>query len=392
MAVSVNYDEKRKKYVWRARASINGKQKERSGACKLKREAQDAGNKAYNDLLRQEKNSIDFDANLLISDALKEWLATVKHGTISWQTERIYAGHIKNNIIPFIGHIKVVKLNSINYQRFIIALVNKKFSKGTIKLINTIMYNFLKFMIDDMRVIDHNVAANPKINIKENDKKEDEQNMYYDDEELNLIFKFSRKLIKNERNRICADIFEVLLYTGIRINELLAIQETDFNKEKKTLIINKQLSYKSPMSNPTFIPLKTKDSYREIAINKRVQEIFNERILSNKKMRLRLPSGAVKKQFMFCYDGMPIGVHTVRYYLKKTCTAANVRYHTKHAIHAFRHTHIKHLVEANIPHVTIKKRVGHSRSSSVTLHYMHSDESMDKQANNLYEKLISERF
>lgn len=392
MAVSVNYDEKRKKYVWRARASINGKQKERSGACKLKREAQDAGNKAYNELVRQEKNAVEYDGTLTIEQSIIEWLNEYKHGTISPRTEAIYLSHINRHIIPYLGKIKVVKLNKLIYQKFITDLAKKGYAKSTIKLINAVMFNFLDFMIHEMRMIDYNCASKIKIKTDETNKQEDEKNMFYTDDEIKLIFEYSRKIAKNERNEICADFYEVLLYTGLRFNELLALQEEDYNPDTHTITINKQLQYKNQVSKPDFIPLKTNDSYREIIVNERTIEIFKHRMLVNKKTKLRMPSHLIKKNFMFSYNGSTIGSNGVRYYLRKVCEKAKVSYHDKHAIHAFRHTHIKQLVEAGVPHVTIKQRVGHARNSNMTYHYMHSDEKMQSIAAEKYSALISERF
>ncbi|MBC1522446.1 site-specific integrase [Listeria aquatica] len=392
MAVSVNYDEKRKKYVWRARASINGKQKERSGACKLKREAQDAGNKAYNELVRQEKASIVYDNNLTIKDSIKEWLYEYKHGTISVKTEKIYRGHIKNHIIPHLGNFKVTKLNRITYQKFINKLVEQGYSKKTIRLINAIMCNFLDFMIHEMRMIDYNCASKIKIKTDETNKQEDEKNMFYTDDEIKLIFEYSRKLIKNTRNEVCADFIEVLLYTGLRVSELLAIQEEDYDAKSGTISINKQLSPDHQINNPIFTPLKTEDSYREVILDSRTKKIIQKRLLINKKEKLRLPPNIIQHDFIFSCSGSTIGRSAVRRYIHKICKASGVRYHEKHAIHAFRHTHIKQLVEAGVPQVVIQKRIGHSKNSAITAHYMHTDNKMNELASKNYEKLISDRF
>lgn len=388
---TIKFDEKRKKYVWRARLMVNGKQKERSGACKLKKNAETAANKAYNELLRLEKNQVTLAHDLTIKESILDWLQEYKHGTISPQSENAYRSHLKNHILPYLGTIKVTKLNYITYQKFINHLISIGLAKRTIKVINAIVVNYLDFMVHKMRLIDYNVASKVEINIKE-DTTEDEKNMFYTDEEVKKILKCGRELSKKERNETCVDAFEVLLHTGLRISELLALQEEDYNSKTNTITINKQLSRIKLVTDPKFIPLKTPDSYREIAVDTKTAEIIKKRIIKNKKNRLRLPPSVIKGHFLFSKNGAAITPDRLRYFLKQICQISGVRYHTRHSLHAFRHTHIKHLVEANVPLVTIKRRVGHSRTSDITQHYMHSDDKMVQLASEKYEQLISKKF
>lgn len=389
MAVTVKYDEKRKKYVWRARASVNGQQKERSGACKLKREAQEEGDNAYSNLIRLAKNQIEYDHNLTIEEGITDWFNNYKKGVISESSAILYRSHIKNHIIPELGSYRIVKLNKIVYQKFINRL-SEKYAKKTIELINQIFYNFLEFMIHDMRIIDYNIAS--KVKIQTNTLPKQDESMYYTDDELKKIIQYSRECAKNDKQVICADIYEVLFLTGLRISELLGLQEEDFDASNKLLNISKQLSNIQSSNKPKLTKLKTKDSYRQVIIDERVISILKRRMLENKKDKLRLPARFIVDNYLFSYQGYPLYSGYLRDHLKRVCKRANVKYRDNHALHAFRHTHVKHLIEAGVPEVSIQKRIGHAKSSSVTRIYTHSDLKMNELAAENFSKLISERF
>lgn len=390
MAVTVKYDKNKKTWRWRARATIHGKQKERTGTSEKKGVAQERGNKAYSDLIKLETANVDYDSNVTIGESILEWFNEYKKNLLSESSSAIYNGHIKNHIIPQLGSIKLLKLNRITYQKFINSLVAKDYAKKTIQLINTIMINYLNFMINDMRMIDYNVAS--KIAIKTKKIHENDADMYYTDEQLRLLFEFSHKLAKTKKQHLYADIFEVLTFTGLRVNELLGLQEEDYDSSKNILKINKQLSNIKAVSQPKLVDLKTKESYREIIINERVKDILKRRLHENKKMRLRVPQHLLKHNFLFGSDGTAIYAVYLREYLKQVCIASGVEYHKKHAIHGFRHTHVKQLIESGVPEVSIQKRIGHAKSSNVTRRYTHSDDKMNIMAVEKYDKLISERF
>lgn len=387
MGFSVKYNEKRNKWIWRARVTINSKQYEKSGSADKQQDAELEGSQVYAKLVKEKSsNFVEIDRNITLEELINEWFKTYKENKLSSNTIISYRWAMENYIIPVLGFIQVTKINRLMYQKFINSLINKEYAVSTVKLIHSVVNNCLSFALHDLRLIDYNPTE--KIVIKANTKKElvTEHKMYYSNEELTKLYKTA----KDTEKAVIADLILFLPRTGLRIGEALGLMVEDYNEENGTLTINKQLLNRATQTNIIFAKTKTETSNRTIYVDTETEKIIKRRILDNKKAKLRHPEIECQYNFLFAYLNKPIMHSRFRYALTRISSRAGVENYRGRSAHAFRHTHVKNLVEAGVPEVTIQQRIGHSKDSTVTKQYMHSDEGMNKRAVEQYEEFMAQ--
>lgn len=389
MGFTVKFNEKRNKWIWRARVSFNGKQHEKSGSANDRTDAELEGSQVYAKLVKEKAtSSIEINRKITLEELLQEWFKTYKEGKMSTNTIISYKWCIEKHIIPKLGYLQVTKMNRLMYQKYINSLINQEYSVNTVKLIHSVVNNCLTFALHDLRLIDYNPTE--KIVIKANSKKEVVSNnkMYYSSEEITKLYNTAKATEK----AVIADLILFLPRTGLRIGEALGLTVEDYNEENGTLTINKQLLNRATQTNIIFAKTKTKTSNRTIYLDTETEKIIKRRILDNKKTKLRHPEIDCGYNFLFSYLNKPILHSRFRYTLERISLHAGVENFRGRSVHAFRHTHVKNLVEAGVPEVTIQQRIGHSKDSTVTKRYMHSDEGMNRRAVEQYEKFMTQHL
>ena len=148
--------------------------------------------------------------------------------------------------------------------------------------------------------------------------------------------------------------FNILLYTGIRKGELLALTLSDFTYENKTLNIDKTFSVikgKEVITTP-----KTESSIREVPLPSflcdEIQSYIDLLYEPDDSERIfKYKSGS------FLVDAMEVG-----------CKRTGL---PKIRIHDTRHSHITMLASLLIPNKEIAERVG-QKGNNMVIHYSHS--------------------
>lgn len=155
-------------------------------------------------------------------------------------------------------------------------------------------------------------------------------------EEINYIWDNIDKI----RN---ADIVLILLYTGMRISELLEIQKENIHLEERYMIGG----------------LKTEaGKNRTIPLHKRILPLIQERMnQSNSKHLITNKRGS-----SLSYDNFR------KYYLRDFLEDTKF----EHTIHDTRHTFVSEMARLGIDNLIIKRIVGHS-DKDVTEHYTHKN-------------------
>ena len=175
-----------------------------------------------------EKGIIVDDDGLTVAAWARKWLEVYKHGR-EYNTMESYNGTINTHIIPALGHYKLRDLKAHHIQE----MINERAAAGltrTLELITGALNQMLKQAIKN-EYIYKNAAADivlPKI-----DKPK------------------KRSLTEQEKAQVTsADLDDkakafvfMLLYTGVRRGEALALTTNDIDLENKTIEINKNLIF-----------------------------------------------------------------------------------------------------------------------------------------------------
>lgn len=293
---------------------------------------------------------------------------SVKDKTIT-DYEKLYRIHIKNSCI---SKIKIVDLRKEHLQKYFNLKQQENYKLGTIKLIKGYIGIVLTYA-ENEDIISKNFCKGVKL------KKEvqEEQNKLLTDEEI-------EKLLNSlEEDKQLLTIVKIALGTGMRINEILALTESDFNFNDNSININKTVSKCREYNGNSFktvtkiTPPKTKNSIRICYFPSYLSKDLKEFIKSIKieyfKKGIKYSNNRVlfinKK---FNYINCVFLINKLKKYYEKCNINCS-------GFHILRHTHISKLYRQGINQKIIQQQVGHS-SFDMTMHYTHIENKEQSQA------------
>ncbi|HGO1688913.1 TPA: tyrosine-type recombinase/integrase [Staphylococcus aureus] len=177
---------------------------------------------------------------------------------------------------------------------------------------------------------------------------------------------------------LVASIIELQALTGMRIGEVLALQNSNIDLSNKTIDITGTMHWFKHKGGFGYKDTtKTKGSKRQIAINKRSVDILKKIMLDNKKLA-SWEEKYIDRGFIFTTkNGNPLFTQKINSLLNSA--VQELKINKKITTHTFRHTHISLLVEMNISLKAIMKRVGHTDEKTTIQIYTHVTEKMDKE-------------
>lgn len=286
----------------------------------------------------------------LVSQYFLDWVNLYKKGAVREITLRKYlmTHHWLTQLVPT---LTLAELNRPRYQ----ALINQ-YAKTHEKQTVSDFHHQLKAAILDA-IDEQFISDNPtrKIVIKGKTPSSKRPKFLNQTEITTLIQTL------NLNNEINWDWFILLIIkTGLRFSEALAITPQDIDFHKNTISVNKTWDYKNAGG---FLPTKNKSSIRTVAIDK----IFSKQL-----------KGLIKK----CGQNSPIFVQnsvfnsTVNQHLIRLCKQANIPQIT---LHGLRHTHASLLLFAGVSIASVSKRLGHSTITTTQEIYLHIIQELHNQ-------------
>ena len=208
--------------------------------------------------LRMQYNmGLKIDHNITIGDWASTWVKTYK-SNLAYNTLKMYEDTIRMYVMPTIGHMKLKDIKLAHLQK----IVNDNSSKGrTMKILKlTLMQIFEQAIINDLLV------KNPAKGIQLPTAEPKRLKRALTDEEVNTI-----KLLDFDIKAKC--FVMLLMYTGLRKSEALALTKTDINKENLTINVNKTLVFKVNKSEVKY-STKTKSGVRVVPILEPLRKVL----------------------------------------------------------------------------------------------------------------------
>lgn len=172
-----------------------------------------------------------------VGELMFEWLMVFKKSAI---TPRSFEGDIRNfkvHIEPIIGNMKLDEVNTIAIQQLINEMVDKEYAVATIKKVKHLIGQFFEYAISNNWVL-----QNPTLKIRLRSKdKISTKGSQYKALTPEIRMKFILALGKEPKNYI-KPLCSVLMFSGLRIAEALALQWSDVNFEHKKLKIKQAIT------------------------------------------------------------------------------------------------------------------------------------------------------
>ena len=294
-----------------------------------------------------------------LSELINEWLYQNHFDKIKERSLIKYESAIRNNIIPYFGNAEIENLSPREVQNWINFLKTKKSAKtnnvlspSSINTVAAIMKMAFNYAVD-YEIIDRNPALRLKIQAP----------VYYG----NVIKAFTKEeqiklekyIEKSKRNDYSCII--LVLYTGIRLGELLALTWEDVDFENGTLKITKTAysiktedgTWKYKITKP-----KTRSSVRDIPLSSFIVDKL-------KQMRRNRKS----EKILCSEDGQDLSYIAVVRRFSRLLVRLKIRPLT---FHSLRHTFATRALENNMDVKTLSEILGHSNVSTTLNIYVHS--------------------
>ena len=403
-------------------APVDGKRKyiNKSGF-KSKREAMEAGVKAYNEYF--ETGHSFKPSTMSYSDYLDYWLKNYCYVNLKYHTIQAYSNIIKNHIKPRLGFYRLSQIQTSTLQEVVNAIyLEKGFSKNFMHNILKVLKGSFKYANESAQFIKDNPAV--KVTMPKYDEPEKDPSHIFTAEEIKMIL----ERFKNNHAMYYAIL--TAYYTGLRVSEVFALTWEDIDFENQTLTVNKNVLKKN-QSGAThgrhisgkattvwyFGTCKTKSSYRTIKIGdtllnalkeykeeqerdkteygdlymkhyaKETSNYYNhkpETKIINAYSELQVALPEVNLVFVK-HNGVFEGTDTCKYPFKVIHyeLGINCRFHD------FRDTHATKLIESGADIKAISERLGHNNIQTTYEFYVRVTKKMNNDVVEKFEKVAN---
>lgn len=294
---------------------------------------------AYTQLLEDYEN--DIQSNVPYKEVYEDWLVmyetTVKETTYTKTT-----GIFRNHILPFFGDKRIGDIVPKDCEYF--ALKYKDYVKGDI------FYRYASKIMDYAK-IHYNLKENPfKDAMLPAFKKPAKKIDYLEADEAAQVIDYYKD------NTYWKTFFRLMIYTGARRGEALALEWTDIDFKNKTLTINKSLGVNREQK--VFLTTtKTDNSERTI-------DLDNTTLLYLKELKLQSKSKIVFPNTKGEYQRLS----TASDMLKKALSDLGLK---EIRLHDLRHTHASLLFASGANIKYVQHRLGHAKIETTLNIYAH---------------------
>lgn len=340
------------------------------------------GNKAKADkrlrelLTELDKGTFIKPGKATLREYLKSWLLDYCKPNLAGNTLALYSVMCNKHINPTLGNIPLVELKPQHLQHLYAQKLSDGLSTRTVQIIHVTLHKALKSAVKAGLLV-RNVAEaidTPKIQRHE---------MHVMNEVDLHIF------LEMARSTNYYSLFYLLLFTGMRRNEVLALRWQDIDLLLCQLSVTRSMQYLhnvAPENRISFKEPKTQKSRRLIALSPSTVRVLTEHGEAQSKLRqsLGLPTSSDNDLVFSHYDGSPLlpgSITQAWHRLALRTGLKGVR------LHDARHTHASLLLKQNVHPKIVSERLGHA-SIAITLDlYSHTTPGLQQAAANKFDDI-----
>lgn len=335
-------------------------------------------------LARQRQETFNLNGQtvhkIIKADTFKElsalWFDTYKP-TVKPQTYKCTRCVFNKHILPRLGDVKLIKINTPFCQDF----VNKVSASGykEYKSVIAFVKRVLQYAVS-LQLIPFNPILNTIIPKVRRNTHAQQKAKHLTQEEVKQLLDYLDSLPPTYANQYDTTLYKILLATGLRINEALALTWSDIDLDKSTVTVNKTLiGDTGKVGTP-----KSQSAYRTISIDKKT--VLMLRLYKNRQAQFFKEIGFTSRA-VFATGRTEYGTRpNTQKRLDKHLESAGLGRFT---FHAFRHTHASLLLNAGISYKELQHRLGHSNISMTLDIYSHLSKDKEKEAVTFYEKALN---
>ncbi|MEH6940406.1 tyrosine-type recombinase/integrase, partial [Bacillus sp. JJ722] len=276
-------------------------------------------------------------------------------------------------------------LNFVKNKKFINKIGESDYKKRTIEIIHVTMSNAMSRAVT-LELIPKNPCKGVVIPDKDLNKLKKEEKLDYlskDD-----VAKFLTAASEDDWKYYI--LFKLLIDTGLRKGEALALQWNDLDLDEKRINIYKTFVYDQKEIDKMFSPPKTESSHRSIRIDKTLVNLLMKHQIKQKEKKLKLGEYFHSETNLIFErgDGLPFAKSTLQRAFNRICKKADIKKHI--TIHGLRHTHAVLMLESGASLKEIQERLGHKTIATTADIYAHISETVENRSVENYFKYMNE--
>lgn len=308
---------------------------------------------------------------LTLSQLLNDWKNNIKRYDLKPSSFDRLEQTIDNNISPYIGYFQITSITSRDIQQYINELTDKGYSYSTIKKAYNAIHASLKYALDQ----DY-IRKNPCVGIKlpKQIQRAKSNIEYFTDREVDLIvtsalFKYKTGRYKYKHGYAIV----ILLNTGLRVGELLALKWDNIDMVNRQIYVNETRSQVKERDGDEYKYVtkdrstKTQSSCRYVPINDKAADAFD----------YFKGLGYHSKYVMANSDNNVITYRNLFRVLSNILEANNIDHGS---LHTLRHTFATRLFRSGVDIKVISELLGHSDISITYDIYTHVIQEQKKKA------------
>lgn len=284
------------------------------------------------------------DATRSTGSWLTEWAVTdLRISDRAESTKLMYQGYCRTWLIPVLGSVRLDRLSPGDITRLMLAMKDAGKSDSTRRN----AYTVLRKALDDA-VTNGLLATNPAHRVKQPQPKRNEAG-YLTTEEV-------RELLARAADYRYAEVLKLIVLTGLRRGEALALRWSDIDLDKAEGRVNGCLVRQKGVL--VTVSPKTLGSRRTIALSERAVALMSARKKAQAAERLRAGNLWTDSGLVFTTEfGKPVEPQNL---LRITRVAAEKAGLTGVKVHTLRHTYATVALMADVPLKVVSTNMGHA--------------------------------
>lgn len=376
-------------YIFEAGKKADGRRNVvEKGGFATKDAAYKAGVAAYNDYLHG--NIGITSERVTLKDFMTAWLDNVVAANIKLTTMQKYQSHCKNQVLPYLGEVKVQDLTPAMIDEWMRKLLRAELAKSTLSSIHALLHAALDYAVYPAQLISSNPAA--YIKVPKNAPRNVVKRTIITSEQFNALL---------EKYPFGSPMYMPLLllyHTGMRLGEVLGLSWSDIDFGAKRINLRRQIVYVNKRGYFLTSP-KTESSKRYIIVDNfllgelkrwQARQAENETSHSDsyvcvyreadghierKSKSLPVPDGAEKVSLVCTRDD---GKLVLKELVVKILQSEGLN------AHSFRHTHATQLIENGAAPKGVAGRLGHANAVITQNLYTHNTAKLQEETAEIF--------
>lgn len=302
--------------------------------------------------------------------------------TLAPNSVQSIGGFIRNHLLPPFGDYRLDKLTRPIIQKQVNEWANKanRGEKGAFKdykYLANINKMILQYAVT-MDLLETNPAR--EIVVPKLKKQEKQKVKHYTSQQVKQFLGYMDSLDQSDyKNLFDTTLYKLLLATGLRIGEALALEWSDIDLESATVSVSKTLNQLGGINSP-----KSQASLRSVDIDNKTVLMLKQ--YKNRQQVQSWQLGRTEKVVFSIFTDKYARISSLRRRLEKHFKNADT---PNIGFHGFRHSHASLLLNSGIPYKELQHRLGHSNLAVTMDTYSHLSKENAKKAVSFYETAIN---